>query len=127
MNRPRSIGRLAAVGAAAFALLLPLAACSSDDSAGGPVTLRFTWWGSDTRHQLTQKVIDAFEAENPNIKIKGEYGEWNGYWDKLATQTAANDSPDIIQMDEKYIAEYGGRGALLDLGKQELNTADFDS
>lgn len=129
MNRPRSIGRLAAVGAAAFALVLPLAACNSDsaDSAGGPVTLRFTWWGSDTRHQLTQKVIDAFEAENPNIKIKGEYGEWSGYWDKLATQTAANDSPDIIQMDEKYIAEYGGRGALLDLGKQELNTADFDS
>lgn len=129
MNRPRSIGRLAAVGAAALALVLPLAACGandSGDSAGGPVTLRFTWWGSDARHALTQKVIDAFEAENPNIKVKGEFGEWGGYWDKLATQTAANDSPDIIQMDEKYIAEYGGRGALLDLGKQELNTADFD-
>lgn len=129
MNGPRSIGRLAAVGAAALALVLPLAACGSNDTpaADGQVTLRFTWWGSDSRHALTQKVIDAFEAENPNIKIKGEYGEWSGYWDKLATQTAANDSPDIIQMDEKYIAEYGGRGALLDLGKQELNTADFDS
>ncbi|MFC0626235.1 ABC transporter substrate-binding protein [Kribbella deserti] len=130
MNRPPSIGRLAAVGVAALALVLPLAACGSNDpadEAGGQVTLRFTWWGSDVRHQLTQKVIAAFEAENPNIKVKGEFGEWSGYWDKLATQTAANDSPDIIQMDEKYIAEYGGRGALLDLGKQEVDTADYDA
>ena len=38
-----------------------------------------------------------------------ENSEWTGYWDKLATQTAANDSPDVIQMDEAYIAAYGGR------------------
>lgn len=49
----------------------------------GPVTLRFTWRGSDVRQRMTQKLIDAFEAKNPNIKIEGEYGEWSGYWDKL--------------------------------------------
>ena len=47
-----------------------------------------------------------------------ENSEFGSYWDKLATQTAANDPPDVIQMDEAYIAAYGGRDALLDLSTQ---------
>ena len=75
---------------------------------------------------MTQAAIAAFEAENPNIKIKPEYGDWSGYWDKLATQVAANDAPDIIQMDEKYITEYSSRGALLDLSKYDIDTSKLD-
>ena len=98
--------------AAAAAVVLSLTACgggSPSQSADGTVELRFSWWGSDKRAQVTQEAIDAFEAENPNIKIKPEYGDWSGYWDKLATQVAANDAPDIIQMDEKFITEYSSR------------------
>jgi multiple sugar transport system substrate-binding protein len=108
---------------------MALSACgggSSAQSDGGPVELRFSWWGSDKRAQVTQAAIAAFEAENPNIKIKPEYGDWSGYWDKLATQVAANDAPDIIQMDEKYITEYSTRGALLDLSKYDIDTSKLD-
>lgn len=44
-----------------------------------------------------------------------EPAEWGSYWDRLATQTAANDSPDVINMDGKYLSEYAGRGALAEL------------
>nr|WP_201762496.1 extracellular solute-binding protein [Pseudarthrobacter psychrotolerans] len=121
--------RKTGVVAAAAAVVLALSACgggASPQSDGGPVELRFSWWGSDKRAQLTQAAIAAFEAENPNIKIKPEYGDWSGYWDKLATQVAANDAPDIIQMDEKYITEYSSRGALLDLSKYEIDTSKLD-
>ncbi|MCO4253507.1 ABC transporter substrate-binding protein [Pseudarthrobacter raffinosi] len=121
--------RKTGVVAAAAAVVLALSACgggASPQSDGGPVELRFSWWGSDKRAQLTQAAIAAFEAENPNIKIKPEYGDWSGYWDKLATQVAANDAPDIIQMDEKYITEYSTRGALLDLSKYEIDTSKLD-
>jgi multiple sugar transport system substrate-binding protein len=121
--------RKTGVVAAAAAVVLALSACgggASPQSDGGPVELRFSWWGSDKRAQLTQSAIAAFEAENPNIKIKPEYGDWSGYWDKLATQVAANDAPDIIQMDEKYITEYSTRGALLDLSKYEIDTSKLD-
>lgn len=93
----RRVRALAAVAMAAA--LLATSACGGDsgggggDSASGEVTLRFNWWGSDTRHKITQQVIDSFQKENPNIKIKGEFGEWAGYWDKLATTVAANDAP----------------------------------
>lgn len=110
-----------------------LAACGSGSDAGGdltaePVTLRFTWWGADDRHKRTQQVIEMFQKKHPNITIKGEFKEWNGYWDSLATTMAANDAPDIMQMDELYIASYAERGALLDLNeaKKHLDTANFD-
>lgn len=60
---------------------------------------------------------------NPTIKVTIENSEWGSYWDKLATTTAANDAPDVIQMDESYIAAYGSRGALLDLD-QVKDTVD---
>ena len=121
--------RKTGVVAAAAAVVMALSACgggSSPQNADGPVELRFSWWGGDKRAQLTQEAIAAFEAENPNIKIKPEFGDWSGYWDKLATQVAANDAPDIIQMDEKYITEYSSRGALLDLSQYEIDTSKLD-
>lgn len=116
--------------AAAAAVVMGLTACGGGEaapqSADGVVELRFSWWGGDKRAQLTQEAIAAFEAANPNIKIKPEYGDWSGYWDKLATQVAANDAPDIIQMDEKFLTEYSSRGALLDLSKYDVDTSKFD-
>ncbi|WP_104127814.1 ABC transporter substrate-binding protein [Cryobacterium sp. Y57] len=120
--------------AIASAAVLALSACAGGGATSGPaalsdepVTLRFTWWGNDVRTANTEAVIAAFEAEHPNITIEPQYADWNGYWDKLATETAANDSPDIIQMDEKYISTYGGRGALLDLNDTGdlLDLSDF--
>jgi multiple sugar transport system substrate-binding protein len=110
-----------------LAALLPLvcllvpAACGSgsggQNGSGKAVTLRVSTWGNDSRLKLTQKAADAFTKANPNIKISIENSEWGSYWDKLATATAGKNAPDVIQMDESYIAAYGGRHALLDLNK----------
>ena len=118
------------LAAGVVVLGLALAGCGSPQSGGttngqGQTVIRFTWWGNDTRNKLTNDVIAKFEAANPDIDVQGEPGEWSGYWDKLATQVAANDAPDVIQMDEKYIAEYGKRGALLDLEKVGVTTDKF--
>jgi len=101
---------------------LALSACSgsgggSTELSNEPVTLRFTWWGSDARHQRTQQVITLFQEKHPNITVKGEFKDWNGYWDSLATTAAAQEAPDVIQMDELYLASYAERGALLDLSR----------
>lgn len=100
---------------------LTLSACAQGAAGGNselsdkPVTLRFTWWGSDARHQRTQQVIKLFQDKHKNITVKGEFKDWNGYWDSLATTAAAQEAPDVIQMDETYLASYAERGALLDL------------
>jgi multiple sugar transport system substrate-binding protein len=100
-------------------LLVP-AACGSgseQNASGKTVTLRVSTWGNDSRLKLTQKAVDAFTAANPNIKVNVENSEWTAYWDKLATMTAGRNAPDVIQMDESYIAAYGSRNALLNLDK----------
>ncbi|MET9735451.1 sugar ABC transporter substrate-binding protein [Streptomyces sp. NPDC006458] len=125
-------------GRAAFGTLaslsLALTACSGNSAgsaselSGEPVTLRVTWWGSDSRAQITEQAIAAFEKKYPDIEVKGQYKDWNGYWDALATTTAGKDSPDVVQMDELYLASYADRGALHDLGKAKklLDTSMFD-
>jgi multiple sugar transport system substrate-binding protein len=118
---PRSIRKSIAFFTA-VGLLGLTTACSSPSSnqaEDGPVEIRFSWWGNATRADLTNKAIKEFEAANPNIKVKPEYGDIGGYFDKLATQVAANDAPDVITMGGAYPAEYANRGALLDLSKVE--------
>jgi multiple sugar transport system substrate-binding protein len=109
-----------ALMAAGLVAAITAAGCGSDggDSGdGGPVTLRFTWWGSDARHKMTQEMIDAFEAEHPDIRVEGEFTGWGDYWDKLATSVAGGNAPDIIQQESRYVREYADRKALLDLSQ----------
>jgi multiple sugar transport system substrate-binding protein len=109
-------------GLAAAATTMGLVGCapgSSNAGGGGgdasSADLTFTWWGNDVRNKNTTTAIDAYTKANSGVKISPQPGEWASYWDRLATQVAGNTAPDIIQMDMAYIAEYGNRGALLDL------------
>lgn len=89
---------------------------SGQSSGDGQVTLRIAWWGSDKRNEYTQKVIDLYKQKHPNVKIDVEYALFDDYWKKLAPQAAANQLPDIIQMDVSYITQYAKNGQLEDLG-----------
>ena len=116
--RARRRSTLLPLAATATALVMAVTACGGDSGAeDGVVELRFSWWGADDRHSRMQQVIDVFEAENPDIQIVGDYTDWGSYWDRLATSTAANDAPDILMQEERYLREYGDRGALVDLSE----------
>ncbi|MCZ8514716.1 ABC transporter substrate-binding protein [Paenibacillus filicis] len=97
-------------------------------SGKDPVKLRVAWWGGQARHDYTLKVIDLYQQKNPNVKIEAEYASFDDYWKKLAPQAAANDLPDIIQMDISYLTQYGGRNQLEDLTPYTKNgTLDVSS
>lgn len=115
-------GALGIAGAAA------LAGCAGGPSApatpGGPSTVRMAWWGNQLRRTMTEEAIKLHAGQHPDITLVPEPSEFATYWDRLATQTAASDMPDMIQMADGYIAEYGKRGALLDLEKH-LDVSKF--
>jgi multiple sugar transport system substrate-binding protein len=124
---------IGAGGLAAAATTMGLAGCAPGSQGGsgsqggggegGATELALAWWGNPTRNKNTEAMIAAYTAANPNVKITGQPGEFSSYWDKLATQTAGGQAPDIIQMDMNYISEYGSRSALLDLGS--VDTSKF--
>ena len=130
----------------AATLMLSLAGCGSggesgQESGGGvsggdsgasnaeQITLRFSWWGSDTRHEATLKVIEQYEATHPNVKIEAEYGGADGYKDKRMTEMAGGNAPDIMQIDSPWLYEMQTRfEAFADLGQYSdvLDSSGFD-
>ncbi|MFD1152338.1 ABC transporter substrate-binding protein [Saccharothrix hoggarensis] len=106
------------------------AACGSDagggdETAAGPATLRYSWWGNAERAELMQKAIDLFQQKNPEIKVTPSFQEFEAYWQKMATETAGGNAPDVMQMDFAYLREYSDRNALYDLKKQEGKNLDL--
>ncbi|MET9001039.1 extracellular solute-binding protein [Amycolatopsis sp. NPDC004169] len=107
-------------GAAALAVVVPLlltgvAACGSGSGGGGAATITFVWWGSEGRANLTQKAVELFQQKNPDIEVQTSFSAYAAYWEKLATQTAGGKPPDVLNVDSRYLAEYGGRNVLADL------------
>ena len=134
----KSMKKRITAAAAVGAVVMALTGCgggtsvtgSSDIKASdGDVTIRISWWGSDTRTSITEDAIKAFEKEHPNIKVETTYNDWSGYWDKLATENAGKNAPDVMQMDELYLASYANRGSLVDLDKasEYLDLSKMDS
>ncbi|TYP76458.1 ABC transporter substrate-binding protein [Paenibacillus methanolicus] len=80
------------------------------------VTLRLMWWGSQTRHDLTNEVVKLYESNNPHVKIETEFTSFDGYWEKLAAMVAGNNMPDVLQMNfGEYLTQYASKDVLLDM------------
>lgn len=113
--------RLAVAAAATALLAVTASGCGSSEpepaAEGGTVELRFSWWGNSERAEITQAALDRFEEANPDIKVKPEFADFNGYFDRLATSVAGGDAPDVMTLGGAYPREYGDRGALLDLSE----------
>ena len=99
-----------------------LAGCSNNtsspvntSSSKEKINISFTWWGDTKRHEIYNKITDLFEAANPNIKVDRPFGTWADYWNKLATQIAGGNAPDVVGMHQDYVSEYAPTGALLEL------------
>lgn len=84
------------------------------------VTLRFSWWGSDPRHEATLKAIARYQELYPNVRIEGEYQGYSGYQQKLMTQIAGRTEPDLIQLDHAWNPDLSTQGdVFLDLAQQK--------
>jgi len=100
---------------------------------GGPVTLRFGWWGNDDRAARTKKVIELFQAAYPQIKVMGEpNGGTSDHFQIIDTQLAGNNAPDLIQFGGNYpdyikylqpLNDYLGKQLLIDTPERFDQTA----
>ena len=118
----RGFGGLVA-GASAVSALASVGAFAE---AGQSV--RLIWWGNPDRDKRTNAVIDLYTKTTGTEVIPETYA-WNDYWQKLATQAAGRNLPDLIQMDYRYIFEYARRqqlAALDDFVGKQLQLDDFD-
>lgn len=127
------------------AILWPMAGCGSGTGTpyeeekistgeNGPdsaVVIEMTWWGGQTRHEQTQAVCELYTSLHPNIRFELLPSGWDGYFDKLVTQTASGSMPDIVQLDYMYLTTYARNGSLTDLmpfiDNGTINVSDIDA
>lgn len=74
----------------------------NDENQEETVTLRMAWWGSQTRHDATNEVIEMYEADHPGVTIETEFFDMDSYFTKLDTLVAAGDVWDIFQLGGNF-------------------------
>lgn len=103
---------------------------ASAAAGGDPVNMQVAWWGSQSRHDRTIKVLEMYMQEHPNVKLTWEFAAFSDYWTKLTTQAAGGNLPCLIQHDYQYIGDWVKRGLLMPLDDYvadgTINTKDVD-
>lgn len=117
-----------AAGLLGLALTLPaLAACGSDDAAGGPENLT-VWLMKDT---ATDEFVADFEAEferdHPEYTLTIQIQEWDGITEKVTGALASTDPPDVLEVGNTQVAQYAASGGVTDLSAKvaELGGEDW--
>jgi multiple sugar transport system substrate-binding protein len=103
-----TVGALAVVG---------LTGCSSSGgSSGGPVTITYSNFISNGGNEKNlQKIVDAFEKANPDIKVKVNTTAYNDYFTKLQTDLSAGTQADVFDVDAGSFANIQANGVLASL------------
>ena len=100
----------------AIALVGGLAACGSS-SGDGTAELKFQTWNlkNEKFTDYFEGLIDQFEKENPGITIKWVDQPADNYEDKLSTDAAAGELPDVVDMGPEPAYTLASAGILLNL------------
>lgn len=112
------------LGAVALAstAVLALASCQQGSATGGGdsdgegVTLQFQSLSDQPATQAAvQEIVDAWNADNPDIQVEIIQAGWDGIYDKLITQFTGGTAPDIIHYEASSIVPFAMDGYLADL------------
>lgn len=120
MNRRKFAG---SVAGAALATRLPMGATAAQDQ----VTVRYGWWGGAERQQSYTAAFEAFEEANPSIKIEKEFADYTAFQERMTTQMAAGDVPDIFWIASPQVLTYEKAGLFRQLDDiPSFDLSDFD-
>ncbi len=121
------ISRFVSKAAGRVFLCLLALLCSGLASAKDPVVLQFTVWDGDISLTIIKGLLQQFEKENPDIKVKLEpIPDYNVYHQKMLLLYAANVPPDVAMMDPGHFQALAAKGALLPLNPFMDKTPGFD-
>ncbi len=133
LSRRHFLGMATGVGAAAA-----LAACSGGSGGASGTGAKYsgpkvdlTFWNGFTGGDgpFMKKLVEKFNKEHKNIKVKSTVYEWASYYEKLPAAVASGKAPDIGIMHVDSLATNAARGVIIsldDVAKTlKLNSGDF--
>ncbi|MGH1394039.1 MAG: ABC transporter substrate-binding protein [Trichormus sp.] len=81
-------------------------------------TANIEFWTMQLQPQFTnyfQSLINNFETQNPNIKVKWVDVPWAAMENKILTAVSAKTPPDVVNLNPDFASQLAGRNAWLDL------------
>ncbi len=102
-------------------LLAFLLAC---DRADPRVALDF--WAFGREGEVVRTLIEQFERENPEIRVRVQQIPWSAAHEKLLTAFAGNAMPDVFQLGNTWIPEFVAVNALAALEPMLTASDRFD-
>lgn len=82
---------------------------------GKKVEILLGYYSSDSSDAKMKELIEQFEKQHPNITVKTQSAPYGQFYQKLDTQIAAGQAPDVWLSDGVYVMKYAQRGAAKDL------------
>ncbi|MGE7825828.1 ABC transporter substrate-binding protein [Paenibacillus sp. NPDC093718] len=82
---------------------------------GKKVEILLGYYSSDSSDAKMKELIEQFEEKHPNITVKTQSAPYGQFYQKLDTQIAAGQAPDVWLSDGVYVMKYAQRGAAKDL------------
>ena len=115
------------IGAAALTLGL-LTACGGGGTGGTSGVIEYWLWDS-AQQPGYQKCADAFQQQNPGLRIHiSQYG-WDSYWSKLTAGFIADTAPDVFTDHLAKYAQFVDLKVLRPLDNlgptSDINDADY--
>jgi multiple sugar transport system substrate-binding protein len=115
----------ALLGGAALSGILPFGSAFSQGSA----RIRFSGY-VEAQEQLTQTLatLNAYMAKHPEVEIIPEFTSFSAFTDKLATEAAGGNAPDMFSVNVDLLGEYARRGVITPLNAyvpNPLNLSDY--
>ncbi|HIM72882.1 MAG TPA: extracellular solute-binding protein [Alphaproteobacteria bacterium] len=77
-----------------------------------PAELVFTCWGSPFERKAVEKVIQKFNQQHSNIRVRPQHIPNSNYTTKLVTMVAAGTTPDIAYIPDPMISTWASTGWL---------------
>lgn len=104
--------------ASAATLAVSLAGCGGDASSDG-IELRFQTWNlkNDKFTSYFEDLIDQFEQEHEGVTITWVDQPADNYEDKLSTDAAAGELPDVVDMGPEAAYTLANGGMLLNVAE----------
>ncbi|WP_319517938.1 sugar ABC transporter substrate-binding protein [uncultured Martelella sp.] len=88
-------------------------------------TVRYWMWDGQ-QAPVYQQCADAFEAENPDIRIEITQTGWDQYWTNLTTSFISGDAPDVFVNHLMRLPEFAANDMIVDLAPL-IEDADYDT
>ncbi len=107
-----------------FLLIGLLAGCSGEQKAeaektkDGKVIVNFwTFWGSETRRPIIEKIIDDYNKSQDKVFVKHTFLPWGDIWTKNLASVAAGNPADVIINDINTVSQRAENKQVEDLSK----------